>query len=370
MRYDEPRHRVEVARKNQQLSTEQFRRRVIEVVTQAVAAYWELDYARRILDVQVEAVRLAEQQYEGNRRLAEQGVLAPVDVVAAQTQVANFQQNVFLAQQALTAAENNLKSRMLPSRDDLMWSNELVPDTEPKTDVILPALDEAVRQALGSRGELAENAVALDINALDARLNKELAKPRVDLFANLTAAGLSGVPLPAGQNPLSQFSARRDRHVARHVRRDLRAIGEQPVRRQLPDRANGHSDLDAFTQSDGAKRSPQSRPPKAAGCEPFATRSGWRSKPTYGIRCKARRPAQSRLEAAELTRRSAEEQYSSEQRQFQAGTSTVFLVLQRQSDLIVARSREVRARADLAEALANLDRATARTLEAQGVEAK
>ena len=50
--------------------------------------------------------------------------------------------------------------------------------------------------------------------------------------------------------------------------------------------------------------------------------------------------AQSRLEAATLARRSAEEQYSSEQRQFQAGTSTVFLVLQRQTDLIVARSRE------------------------------
>ena len=81
------------------------------------------------LDVQMEAVRLAEQQYEGNRRLAEQGVLAPVDVVAAQTQVASFQQNAFLAQQALTAAENNLKARMLPSRDDLLWNNELVPET-------------------------------------------------------------------------------------------------------------------------------------------------------------------------------------------------------------------------------------------------
>ena len=73
------------------------------MVTQAVDAYWELDYARRKLDVQTEAVRLAEQQYESNRRQAEQGVLAPVDVMAAQTQVANFQQNVFLAQQALTA---------------------------------------------------------------------------------------------------------------------------------------------------------------------------------------------------------------------------------------------------------------------------
>ena len=42
-------------------------------------------------------------------------------------------------------------------------------------------------------------------------------------------------------------------------------------------------------------------------------------------------------------------------------------MLQRQTDLIAARNREVRAHADFAEALANLDRATARTIEARGI---
>jgi hypothetical protein len=41
----------------------------------------------------------------------------------------------------------------------------------------------------------------------------------------------------------------------------------------------------------------------------------------------------------------------------------VFLVLQRQTDLIIARTREVRAQADVAIAAANLDRATAQTLD-------
>jgi HAE1 family hydrophobic/amphiphilic exporter-1 len=77
--------------------------------------------------------------------------------------------------------------------------------------------------------------------------------------------------------------------------------------------------------------------------------------------------SRARLDAGALARQSAEEQYSSEQRQFQAGTSTVFLVLQRQTDLINARNRELRAHADFAEALANLDRATARTIEARGI---
>jgi HAE1 family hydrophobic/amphiphilic exporter-1 len=59
-----------------------------------------------------------------------------------------------------------------------------------------------------------------------------------------------------------------------------------------------------------------------------------------------------------------------EQRQFQAGTSTTFLVLQRQTDLIAARSRETRAGADVAEAGANLDRAVAGVLETNGIVVK
>jgi outer membrane protein TolC len=77
--------------------------------------------------------------------------------------------------------------------------------------------------------------------------------------------------------------------------------------------------------------------------------------------------AQARLTATSVASRSAAEQYASEQRQLQAGTSTVFLVLQRQTDLISARNREVRARADVAEAVSNFERATARTIEAHNI---
>ncbi len=157
LRFDENRHRLQVARKNRQISVEQLRQRTIEVVTQAVQAYWELNSAWHNFQVQTEAVKLAERQYESNRRQAEQGVLAPIDVVAAQTQVATFQQSYFAAQQALTVAENNLKILMLANRADLMWSAALVPETEADPHAPIPPLAEAIKQALASRPELAEN---------------------------------------------------------------------------------------------------------------------------------------------------------------------------------------------------------------------
>jgi len=77
--------------------------------------------------------------------------------------------------------------------------------------------------------------------------------------------------------------------------------------------------------------------------------------------------ARVRYDAAVIARAAAEEQYASEQRQFQAGVSTMFLVFERQTRFIAARSSEVRARADLAEAIADTDRALARTLETHNI---
>jgi HAE1 family hydrophobic/amphiphilic exporter-1 len=80
--------------------------------------------------------------------------------------------------------------------------------------------------------------------------------------------------------------------------------------------------------------------------------------------------ARASLDAARVARESAEEQYQSEQRQFRAGTSTLFLVQQRQSTMIAARSQERRAEADLAEAIASYELATASILRQHDINLK
>ena len=366
LRFDENRYRIQVARKSRQLSVEQLRQRVIEAVTQAVSAYWELDYAAHNLDVETEAVRLAEQQYHSNQRMAEQGVLAPVDVVAAQTQVATFQQGLFAAQQMLTQAENNLKALMLPNRTDLMWSMALTVETPLSAEVKPPSLEEAIARALKSRPELSSNLLALDVNKLDARLSQEQTKPRVDAYANLSAAGLAGVPAQLGANPLAAFFPPGTVFVPPLLMGSYGqslstlAAGTFPtaqvgVKVSLPLRNRTAEAQAAISMLEGRR------------LRTVQDQLGMAIEADVRNALQAVLATESRLDAAALARRSAEEQYASEQRQFQAGTSTVFLVLQRQTDLIAARSREVRARADAGEAIANLDRATAGTIEARGI---
>jgi len=388
LHFDEARHTIAVARKNRQLTMEQLRQRVTDVVTQAVQAYWELDYAWQSFQVQTEAVHLAEQQYESNRRQAEQGTLAPVDVVAAQTQVATFQQAVFGAQQALTEAENNLKMMMLPNREDPLWNASLEPETQWKAEANVPELADAVKGALASRPELAESELAITINKLDEMLAREQTKPRVDAFANLSTTGLAGKQFISSSNTLtSGFTP------LITLLNQLAALnGLQPVtslsfgtgdvpKMFLGSYAQSLSNLYSGTfpavevglqvQLPLRNRTAQAQAATAAaeGKRLRALRDQARMLVEREVRNALQSAAttQARLEAAGVARRSAQEQYASEQRQFQAGTSTVFLVFQRQTDFIAARSREVRARADAAEAAAMLDRAIARTIETHGI---
>jgi HAE1 family hydrophobic/amphiphilic exporter-1 len=84
----------------------------------------------------------------------------------------------------------------------------------------------------------------------------------------------------------------------------------------------------------------------------------------------ALRSAEARLASAASARGSAEQLYESEQRQFRAGTTTVFLVLQRQNELIAARGRELQAQTDLNKAVAAFQRATGTTLTVNNIDVK
>ena len=77
-----------------------------------------------------------------------------------------------------------------------MWGAALIPETPLDMNVAIPPLEEAVKQALAARPEVAETSLALDINGLNTRLAREAAQPRIDAFANLTSAGLAGTAVP------------------------------------------------------------------------------------------------------------------------------------------------------------------------------
>ena len=390
LRYDDNRHRLEVAKKNVSLTDEQFRQRVMQIVTQTEQAYWDLAFAYGNLAVQLDAVRIGRDQDESNRRQQEQGLLAPIDVVAAQRQLATFEVNAYSAQEALTAAENALKTLVLPDRTDPAWSMALIPITPVNVSPPITPLQDAVKEGLANRPELAQVEITGDINQTDNRFYREQTKPQVDLVATHTSAGLAGIQLPAGPNPFTAgLGALTDQ-----INQLSLLAGLQPLPTAsggttggLPPQlvgAYGQSLSSIFNNSYPTTQVQLrlSIPIRNRTAEANLNNSlaetrrirNQRQQTEQSIEASVRNAmqsvesAKSRLESARVARESAEQQYQSEQRQFRAGTSTLFLVQQRQSDMITARSQEQRTQSDLGKAIATFELSTGTILQTHNIQ--
>ncbi|HEY0375834.1 MAG TPA: TolC family protein [Pyrinomonadaceae bacterium] len=387
LRFDNNRRQIEIAKKNLSLTDAQFRQRAIEVISQVEQAYWELVFSLRNLQVQIDAVRQARTQVESNQRLVSKGVLAPIDIVAATTQVTTFEQNVYTAQEAVTRAENTLKTLMLPDRTAPLWSRSLTPVTPVNLEAPRVPLEQAVTAALQSRPELAQLQTNAEINRIDTRYFRDQTRPQIDLVGTYTTVGLAGSLTPAA------ISGGSSQNTLLRLR-----VNELSVLAGLPP-------LDVVTGSNGVNRNlvggytkslsnllGQDYPTYRAGVRlelPLRNRTaeanlgrtlaeGRRIENTRAqaeqiieadVRnvTQALRSAEARLASAAAARSSAEQQYESEQRQFRAGTTTLFLVLQRQTELLAARGRELQAQTDLNKAIAEFQRATGSTLTANNV---
>lgn len=354
---DPERRAVQLSRANATLTDAELSRVLMDQLLLVEDAYWDLAFASRHADLQMTALAQARRQVESNERQAAQGTLAPIDVVEAETQVANFEQNLATAHQALTTAENRLKTLVLDDRLAPLWNQPLAPQALEARDSPALSLEAAMGLALAARPELSEYDVAVVQNQIDQRFYRDRARPRVDLVGRYALAGLAGtiVEQPGGGGTIPEF-------FAGGFGASLETVGARrfpTVSLQL------QMDLPLRNRSAGATLARA----RIAGDQLARGRRQLEQTIQVEVRnaLQAVQSSQQRLAAAASAARNAEQQYESEQRRFESGLGTVFLVLQRQTALVTADAQELRARADVNQALAALDRALGRTLDRHGV---
>jgi HAE1 family hydrophobic/amphiphilic exporter-1 len=390
LRFDATRRQIEIAKKNLSLTDAQFRQRAIETITGVQRAYWDLVFTLRNLQIQRDSARDARTQLEHNRRLVAEGQLAPIDIVAAEAQVANFEQNIYVALDDVGRAENALKNLIAENRQSEVWRVALVPTDAVDVQPPVVALEDAMQAALTTRPELQQSDVAREINALDERLAREATKPQVDLVGTYGAVGLAGAFDPA--TSVNPFSASNDQLRARI--NQLSQINGLPLLPEPPQQTLPDALVGGYGQSIanlGANRFNNFR----VGVQlnlPLRNRTAeaqlgrtlverdrirvQREQLEQLIQVDVRnalqvtRTAEARLRAAAIQRSATEQQYQSEQRRFEAGQSTFFLVLERQNALAAARGSELRAQTELNKAVAELQRATGNSLEANQVQVR
>jgi outer membrane protein TolC len=381
LRFDNNRRQIAIAKKNLSLTDAQFRQRAIETITSVQRAYWDLVFALRNLQVQRDAVRDSRSQLEHNKRLVAEGALAPIDVVAAEAQVAGFEQTLFSSLEEVSRSENNLKNLIAVNREADLWNLSIVPTDSVTLESPTISLPDALKAALDNRPELQQSNVISQINQIDQKYFHEQTKPAIDLVGSYGLVGLAGAQSNAG-NP---FTSASNQELRDRVN-DLLTQAQLPLLTPLPPQALSPFLIGGYDQSLQNLLSNRfnnfrvgvqiNLPLRNRTAEAQLGRSlvegqriaTQREQLEQTIQVEVRnalqlvRSAQARLRAAGVAREASEQQYQSEQRKLDAGQSTVFLVLERQTALTTARGNELRAQTDLNKAIAELQRATGNAL--------
>ncbi|MEO8649856.1 MAG: TolC family protein [Acidobacteriota bacterium] len=379
--FDQNRRVIEIAKRNLSLTDTQFRQRSIEIIAGVQRAYWDLAYALRNLQVQRDAVRDAKDQYEHNKRLVEEGQLAPIDIVAAETQVANFEQAVYEALNTVTQAENNLKNLIAPNRTVELWSESMTPVDPVDLSAPSTTLTEALGSALQNRPELEINQAQKDINAIDQRFFREQKKPQIDLVASYTSSGVGGTLNPNFSNPLLRncvddptlpecvAAAQAQQTLLQNVGGSGTAFTDILSNKYPTFKVGVQFNLPLFGDKTARAQFGRSQ---VEGERLETQREQIEQNIQVDVRnaLQTLRTAEARLRAAAIARENSVKQYESEQRKLDNGQSDIYKVLERQTALTTARSNELRAQTELNKAIADLQRATGNSLKANNVETR
>lgn len=374
LRFDQNRRTIEIARKNISLTDTQFRQRATEIVAQVQKAYWDLTYSLRNLQVQRDSVEDAKKQLAHNRRLVEEGQLAPIDIVAAETQVANFELAVYDALNLVNVAENILKNLIAPERNATLWNEAILPVDSVEIDIPTTTLNEALDLAIDNRAELDVNKIQRDINQIDQRFYRDQTRPQIDLSAQYISSGVGGsanpnfsptFPTACSTAPASPECAQQQANLALLTGNPYRGV----VTNRYPEFKVGVTfNIPLF--GDRTAQAQLGRTQVEA--EKIELQRG---QIEQGIQIEVRnalqaiRTGEARLRTAAIARENSFRQYESEQRKLDAGQTDVYKVLERQTAYAAARSNELRARTELNKAIAELQRVTGNTLRANNITA-
>ncbi|HEY8187432.1 MAG TPA: TolC family protein [Pyrinomonadaceae bacterium] len=354
---DNNRRQIRIQKKRLEQSDADFRLRTIDVITRVQNAYWDLVFALRDQQNQLENLNLTR---ENLRRVEAQiavGTKAPLERAEVQTELANRESSLLLAVQSVSIAENNLKQLIAKDSMSSEWPAQITPTDTPKFDATPVNLNDALKEARENRPELRRLRLQNDINKIDLQYFENQLRPQIDLQSTFATTGLAGSRCvgAACQGLAPPF-------LIGGYSRDLRNLTSLDTRNisvgvtiQIPLR-----NTTAKANFAGARIQEEQLAASVRSQDQL-------------IEVDVRNAAQAvetsrrRVLAAREARVNAELQLEGEQRLYQVGRSTTFLLFQRENALTNARNAELRAETDYNKALADLQRATSTTLRVNNV---
>lgn len=341
-----------VAQNNLRISEEVFRLQVVTTIVQVTNAYWDLAAFQENVRVAEQALAVAQKLYEDNKKQAEIGTLAPLDVVAAEAEVAARQRDLVVAQTSLQTQETRLKNLLSKKPDPALDAAQVsLTDRLPEPrDADVPNLPDALTTAFNNRPDLRQTEGNLQNQNLSLRFTRNGLLPNGSVFGLYAGSGLQGntttAPFKtagAGDSLQQTFGADFPEYA-----------GGLSLNLSIRNRAAQADNLRAQLEGDQLEISLQ-RTRNQIALEVRQAATGL-------VQGKAQ------VQAAHQAVRLAQQTLDAEQKKLQAGISTPYQVVLRQRDFQTAQRAEVQAVVNYAKALVEVDRATGTTLNRNGIE--
>ncbi|MCU1301160.1 MAG: outer rane efflux protein [Candidatus Sulfotelmatobacter sp.] len=366
---------ISIAKNNRELSDVAFRLQIIDSVDQIENIYWDLVYAYENVRVQNESLAFAQKTLSDTKKQVEIGSLAPIEVVRAQSTVAQDQQLVTTARTNLQLEQLLMKNALTRTlKDPVLATAEVIPTSTmdvPAEEQVVPTED-LINAALRHRAELVESRIDLNSRDLSNKAVRSALLPTLDLFAYYGGSGLGGNEKPGlilcspGENPLltgcavvaSQFQS--GRPVSYGTTLDnlvTSAAPDKGVGLSLTIPLRNRAAQATQVRSELEFRQAQMRLQQIENQVGIEIRNA-----QYAVQ-QNRASVDSARAAVELGHQSLD----AEQKKFKFGTSTNTLVLQYQSQLATAESTLVNAMVAYEKSRVELDRATGELLDHTGV---
>src|SRR6266481_4034229 len=374
---------IRIAKNNRKIADWAFTQQAITTVTNTITAYWELVFARENVKVQQQAVTVAQKLYNDNKKQLEIGTMAPLDVTRAESELATDRQNLIVAQTVHLQNQQILKNAI--SKNPLapnLVNVEIIPTELPSRPEAIeaPSFEEAAKEAFAKRPELQEEALNLLNGEIDLKATRNALLPTALLQAQYGTVGLSGnslnassaiVPgapvvdgtgkaipgffVPSTQVTLGPTSQAGFGDAMSTLFHNQFPDYQVALNLQIPIRNRS-------AQADN-QRAILTQHWLEAQLQQLKNAALLDVRNTYIALTQDR----AQVEAASKARELQQQTFDAEQKKYQLGASTVYLVIQTQRDLINAQGTELRALANLAEAKASYERAIGRTLEVNRV---
>lgn len=340
-------------------------------LSQVEDSYWNLVAAWRNVAIQEESLQEAIAQQRSNVRLARRGIAAPVDAVESQTQVSNFQDNVYSALQTVSQLQVQLKSLIVADPGDPIWTANLVPSTSVQQLPSAGDLAEIIAEGQRNRPEVRQAGDKRLAAEIDRAFAANQSLPQADFQVQYLSNGFAGILAPVPAFLLSECSS---------IGGGLTTCPTPPPHTQGSMPYAYHNMwagyFPAFNVALVVSYPVQGS--LARGMRGVASEEGTQAAILIQgvqerIAAEARNALQSyktalsKLSAARHSRDAAEAVYASEVRQFHRGESTTYLVLKRQVQLEQARGLELQAQTQLNQSIVELQRVEGTILTNNGV---